>query len=346
VAIGDIEAVAAEHHDVGESPSRSGKDKKVTGKSPTRIAIGRLLHDPVAVVCGLVVLTLVVLAAIGPLINDWLQISGTPDGDYSLDANSADVLTFDGLPNEGYGPPLYGFTWKHPLGVEPGTANDNLARLLLGLRTSLLIASIATLLTTVVGVVLGLVAGFVGGWVDRGISFVTDVFLSFPYILGALALAPIVVSRWGQTDESLGRAQFWALIGILVILGWMGVARLVRGQVLSLREREFIQASRVIGAPLHRILFRELLPNLVAPIVIAVSLGLPAYVAAEAGLSYLGIGLTGQPSLGQTIAKAQGFYDLYPLYLFAPVAVVAVLVLSLNLLGDAVRDAFDPKTRR
>ena len=168
----------------------------------------------------------------------------------------------------------------------------------------------------------------------------------FPFILGALTVAPILVDRFGQDADKLEAAQLYALIAILVIFGWMGLARLIRGQVLSLREREFVQAAQVIGAPTRRILFKELLPNLVAPIVIAISLSLPAFVAFEALLSFLGIGLTGQPSLGQIVESARGYYSEYPLYLFAPVAVIATLVLALNLLGDSIRDAFDPKTRR
>ena len=122
--------------------------------------------------------------------------------------------------------------------------------------------------------------------------------------------------------------------------------RLVRGEVLSLREREFVQAARVIGVPTRRILFKELLPNLIAPIIVSISLGLPAFVTAEAGLAFLGIGVVGVPSWGQTINKAVNFFNTYPLYLYAPVLGILVLVMALNLLGDAVRDAFDPKTRR
>jgi len=130
------------------------------------------------------------------------------------------------------------------------------------------------------------------------------------------------------------------------LFGWMTLARLVRGEVLSLREREFIQAARVIGVPTRRILFKELLPNLMAPIIVSISLGLPAFVTAEAGLAYLGIGVVGVPSWGQTIDAAVPFFSTYPLFLYAPVAGVFLLVVALNLLGDAVRDAFDPKTRR
>jgi len=326
-----------------EAPRPRGKkDKDFHGRSPLQIALGRLRRDPVAVFCGLVVILLVLAGLFAPLINDILQISGEQGSKHSL--NNVTATDFDGLPI--IGPPLGDFTWDHPLGIAPGTADDNLARLLLGLRTSLLIATLATVVSTVIGVVVGLLAGFSRGWLDRVISFVVDVFLSFPFLLGALTVTPILIERFGQNADRLANAQKFALIGILVLFGWMGLARLIRGQVLSLREREFIQAAQVIGAPTSRILFRELLPNLVAPIVIAISLGLPAFVAAEAGLSFLGIGLTGEPSLGQIVESSRNYYDQYPLYLFAPVAVIATLVLALNLLGDSVRDAFDPKTRR
>ena len=205
---------------------------------------------------------------------------------------------------------------------------------------------LATVISTAVGIAIGLMAGFSRGFLDRFLSFVIDLFLSFPFLLGALALAPIITSRFSTDLDALARAQFIGLVAVLVIFGWMSLARLIRGQVLSLREREFVQSAQVIGVPTRRILFKELLPNLVAPIVVATSLSLPAYVAAEAGLSFLGIGLTGQPSLGQTILLATPYYDTYPLYLWVPVGVVAVLILALNLLGDSIRDAFDPRTRR
>lgn len=312
------------------------------GKSPFQIAMGRLRRDKVAMVCAAIVFLLLLLGILAPLINNLLHISAYQGGKYAEDP--ATMTDFDTVP--AIGPPRYPFTWEHPLGLAPGTAVDNLAYLLLGIRTSFLVAALSAIFSTVMGVVIGLVAGFSRGWLDRIISFVTDLFLSFPFLLGALALAPIIVSRFGGNDKTLGRAQLLTLVSILVIFGWMGLARLVRGQVLSLREREFILAAEVIGVPTRRILFKELLPNLVAPIVVAFSLALPAYVAAEAGLSFLGIGLSGTASLGQVINRATTWWETYPLYLFVPVAVVAVLVLALNLLGDSVRDAFDPKTRR
>jgi ABC-type dipeptide/oligopeptide/nickel transport system permease subunit len=209
-----------------------------------------------------------------------------------------------------------------------------------------MVATICTAATTVIGVTVGLIGGYARGALDKIVTFVIDVFLSFPFLLGALALAPIISGRFAEQANLLSKAQMIALISVLVVFSWMGLARLIRGQVLSLREREFVQAAVVIGVPTRRILFKELLPNMVAPIVVSISLSLPAFVAAEAGLSFLGIGLTGTPSLGQTILRATKSYSQYPLYLWAPVLTVMILVVTLNLLGDSVRDAFDPKTRR
>jgi ABC-type methionine transport system permease subunit len=192
---------------------------------------------------------------------------------------------------------------------------------------------------------LGLTAGFLGGKVDKVISFITDFFLTVPFLLAALTLAPIINQRF-STSEHYFTIQRFVLIGVLAIFGWMGIARIIRGEVLSLREREFVQAARVLGMPTSRIMIKELLPNLAAPLIIASSLLLPGFVAAEAGLAYLGIGVTSGASWGQTIDKATRYFDNYPLYLYEPMIGIVLLVLSLNLLGDAIRDALDPKTRR
>jgi ABC-type dipeptide/oligopeptide/nickel transport system permease subunit len=333
--------------ELAEAPTGSQEapeGQKLAGRSPTQIALERLRKDKLAVVCGVIVLLLILVAVFAPIITNLLNIYPTAA---TLPYSPDKVLSFQtGLPKNG--PPNHGFWSAHPLGLAPQTGVDNLARLLYGLRTSLLVASVATIASIILGVVLGLVAGFSRGWIDRIIMFVTDLFLSFPFILGALAMAPIIVSHFqnGHNLNRLYHVQLLALIFILVIFGWMGLTRLIRGQVLSLREREFVQAAQVMGVPTRMILFKELLPNLVAPIVVATSLYLPGYVTAEAGLSYLGIGITGIPSLGQTINDAQSWWDLYPLYLWAPVVTITVLVLALNLLGDSVRDAFDPRTRR
>jgi peptide/nickel transport system permease protein len=327
---------------VGTEEAPEGQ--KLAGRSPTQIAFERIRKDKTAIVCSIIVFLLVMAAILAPWICKALSIYPTTA---SAPYNASDVLDFEtGLPNNG--PPNFGFWAAHPLGLAPTTGVDNLARLLYGLRTDLLIAVVATVLSITVGVVLGLLAGFSYGWPDRIIMFITDLFLAFPFLLGALAMAPILVERFGRGDDlaRLYRVQFFALVLILTLFSWMALTRLIRGQVLSLREREFVMAAQVMGVPTRRILFKELLPNLVAPIVVATSLTLPGLITAEAGLSFLGIGVSGYPSLGQTIADAQNYWDSYPLYLWAPVITICLLVVSLNLLGDSIRDAFDPKTRR
>jgi ABC-type dipeptide/oligopeptide/nickel transport system permease subunit len=312
--------------------------KEIVGRSPLQIAFARLRTDKIAVFCFGIVLFFVIIAAFAPLVCKLFGVSLDP----VLASTRIDLFT--GMPLKG--PPLHGFDTDHPFGVAPGRGDDNLAYWIYGARTSLELATIATVISTALGVALGLVAGYAGGIVDTIISFFVDLFLTIPFLLAALALAPILSDRFGDDPDKLNTVTFYSLIGILVIFTWMGTARLIRGEVLSLREREFVQAAKVIGVPTRRILTREILPNLVAPIVVTLSLSLPALVSFEATLSFLGIGVNGRPSWGQTVDAATKYWDSYPLYLWEPVLGIVILVVALNLLGDAIRDALDPKTRR
>jgi ABC-type dipeptide/oligopeptide/nickel transport system permease subunit len=313
------------------------EDAEIAGRSPFKIALGRLRSDKIAMVCAAVVLMFIIIALFAPLLTKLFGVE-VRGGDPSADT---DMFNFPVI-----GPPDHGFTWKAPLGLAPDTGDDNLAEWFYGARTSLGIAFAATSVATIIGITIGLMAGFSRGLLDRIISFIIDVFLSLPFLLMALAVAPIIILRFNDQPSVLKYAQVISLIVILIFFGWMQLARLIRGEVLSLREREFVQAARVMGVPTRQILFKELLPNMVAPIVVSFSLGLPGFVAAEAGLSYLGIGVIGVPSWGQTVNKAVPYFDTYSLYLYAPVVGIFLLVVALNLLGDAIRDAFDPKTRR
>ena len=326
--------VGVEDHPSSAEPVR---DATVAhGKSPTRIAMDRLRKDRVAVVCVFVVLFFVLIAIFAPLL---AKLEG------------GDISSFNPSLVDEYGFPTIGITPDHWFGIEPKTGRDNFARWVYGARPSLIVAFVATLFGTAVGVVMGLLAGFLGGWVDRVISWVIDFVLSLPYLLFAIAMVPIVENMRGGsfnlTPDEQASTRFFVLIFVLSFFGWAGLARIIRGEVLSLREREFVLAAKAIGVPTRQVLFKELLPNLVAPIVISASLALPAYVTAEAGLSFLGVGLIEPiPSWGQTIAAATNWFKADPLYLWLPVLGITALVLALALLGDAVRDAFDPKTRR
>ncbi len=322
--------------DVAKLPTPE-QEKEIAGRSPLQIALGRLRSDKIAMACFAVVVIFALIAILAPLLTRLFGVE-VRTGDPSTDT---DIFNFPVI-----GPPDHGFTWKAPLGLAPNTGDDNLAEWIYGARTSLMVATISTLVSTAIGISIGLVAGFSRGWLDRVISFIIDTFLSLPFLLMALALAPIITLRFANQPQALKYAQVISLLCILSLFGWMTLARLIRGEVLSLREREFVQAARVMGVPTRQILFKELLPNMVAPIVVSISLGLPGFVTAEAGLSYLGIGIVGVPSWGQTVNKAVEYFDTYPLYLYAPVVGIFLLVVALNLLGDAIRDAFDPKTRR
>ncbi len=317
---------------------KRGKDRSdaIVGKSPMQIALGRLMRDKVAVGCFVVVVFFALTAIFADLIMKVLGVS-------TATVRPIGLLDLSGLPLDG--PPNNGFDPEHPFGIAPATARDNLAFWLKGCQTSMMIATLATIVGSLVGVTLGLVAGFAGGVVDRVVTFLIDFFLTIPFLLAALTIAPILNERFAD-QANYPQIQRWALIGVLASFGWMSIARLIRGEVLSLREREFVQAARVLGMPTRRILVRELLPNLAAPIVVSTSLMLPAFVAAEAGLSFLGIGVSDGKSWGQIIASATPYFETYPHYLYEPLLGIVLLVVSLNLLGDAIRDALDPKTRR
>lgn len=324
----------------GKPSSETMTEKSIAGRSPFQLAMQQIRRDRVAVICVIIVIFFLLVAILAPLICKLLGIS--PDaqsGTVLLDSTGP-----DGMPV--IGPPNNGFTFDHPLGISPNTARDNLALWIYGARTSITVAVVATVISTILGITVGLIAGFARGAFEAVMSWLIDFFLSMPYILVALSVAPIVIGRFATRPQLLTYAQFGALLLVLSVFGWMPLARLIRGEVLSLREREFVQAARVIGVSTPAILRRELLPNLIAPIIVFFSLSIPTFVSAEAALAYLGIGVIGIPSWGQTINLGVDYFNAYPLYLWAPIVGVLTLVVALNLLGDSIRDAFDPKTRR
>ncbi|GLY05604.1 MULTISPECIES: ABC transporter permease [Actinoplanes] len=307
------------------------------GKSPTAIAFARLRRDRVAMVSLGIFLFFVLIAIFAPLLA-------------KLEGQSPTELHIDLIDRNGY--PIIGVTGDHWFGIEPRLGRDLFARWVYGARPSLIVAGLVTLLTTIIGVTIGLIAGFVGGWTDRILSWVIDFVLSLPYLLFAIAVPAVLLTVFvgnaeGADATQVAEIRFVSLILVLSFFGWAGLARLIRGEVLSLREREFIQAARVLGVPTRQVLFKELLPNLVGPIIVSASIALPSYIVTEAGLTFLGVGLVEPtPSWGYTISTAVTFYRAHPIFLWVPVIGITVLVLALSLLGDAIRDAFDPRTRR
>jgi peptide/nickel transport system permease protein len=303
----------------------------IEGRSLGRIAWLRLRRDKAAM-GGLVVVVLLILIAIfGPF---FVQNPNT----YHANLINA---TFS-RPNG----PLGGISAAHPLGVEPITGRDMLARVVVGARYSLLIGFLATLLAVVIGAIMGVIAGYFGGWVDSVIARAMDIFLAFPLLVFAIALVGVIPgSAFGLSGNTL---RVSLLVFIIGFFAWPYMGRIIRGQTLSLREREFVDAARSLGARGPYVMFRELLPNLVGPILVYATLLIPTNILFEAALDYLGVGLIPPtPSWGQMLSNAvtQGFYAVDPMYMIIPGVAIFITVMAFNLFGDGLRDAFDPRSR-
>lgn len=301
-----------------------------TARSPLQLFWRRLRADRVALGALVVVVVLVLAALLAPLI---VKLAGAP-GPNVQDTRAVDA----------FGTPL-GPSGEHIFGVDP-LGRDVFARTLYGARVSLLVGIVGTAIAVVLGVMVGLLAGYYRGWVDTVLSRTLDVVLSFPVLLLGIGIA----SACSLGNGCFGGAVTPGLrtvILVIALVSWTAIARVVRGQVLSLREREFVVAARSLGASDRRIVFREILPNLAAPIVVYSSLLLPQTILFEAALSFLGVGVSPPTaSWGWMIADASENFDTQWWYMLFPGAALLVTVLAFNLLGDGLRDALDPRTER
>ncbi|MDT4988873.1 MAG: peptide/nickel transport system permease protein [Micromonosporaceae bacterium] len=311
----------------------SPSDRSIQGRSLSRIAWTRLKRDKVAMTGAGVVVVLIAVAILAPVI---VKLFGHPPLEFHQTLIDATLQT----PKGKYG----GMSWDFPFGLEPVSGRDIFSRIVYGSRISLLIAFLATALSVVIGTVMGVIAGYVGGWVDALISRTMDVFLAFPLLVFAIALAGVVPDRaFGLRGDTLRIAL---LIFIIGFFNWPYVGRIIRGQTLSLREREFVDAARSLGARPPYIIFREVLPNLVAPILVYSTLLIPANILFEAALSFLGVGVRPPtPTWGGMLADAVHYYQIAPHYMIFPGLAIFVTVLAFNLFGDGLRDALDPRAR-
>ena len=311
----------------------------IKGRSPWQIVWSRLRRDKVSMVALVMSTLMVLLAIVSPILAHFEIINP--------DLNHPDLVTGLGSMPEGFGG---GMSWAHPLGVEPGTGRDIFARILTGLTTSLTVAILATVFSLVVGVILGIIAGFARGRTDWWISRFMDLVLSFPSTLMLLSLQLILVQMIANAMGQPASAAAPKIVFMIIVLGFFGfpqIARIIRGQVLSLREREFIEAAQSLGAKRGRIYFTELLPHLWAPILVFATLVMPANIAAEATLGFLGVGLNPPASsLGSMLNASVNYALPDPAYFLIPGLAVFIVVLSFNLLGDGLRDALDPKSGR
>ncbi|MFC7219060.1 ABC transporter permease [Streptomyces polyrhachis] len=308
--------------------------KAIQGRSPWQIAWTRLKRDRVALAGGIVVVFLVLVAVFAPLI---VSLFGHPPDEFHEEL----IDPLFGTPTGDWG----GISKDFLFGVEPINGRDVFSRVVYGARVSLLVAFLAAMFAVVLGTLFGVVAGFFGGWVDAVISRVMDMLLSFPQLLFTIALIAVVPnSVAGFSGTGLRMAVLIVVIGFF---GWPYVARIVRGQTLSLREREYVEAATSLGAGRGYIIFRELLPNLIAPITVYTTLMIPTNILTEAALSFLGVGVKPPTaSWGQMLSKAITTYETDPMFVIIPGLAIFVTVLAFNLFGDGVRDALDPKGSR
>jgi len=291
--------------------------KAIEGRSPWLLAWQRLRRDRVAMISLVVVVLIILMAVFAPLAT-W--ITGHPPNEQYRQIG----LTADGLPK---GPSSQFWFGTDDLG------RDIFVRIAYGARISLLVGVVSTGIAVAIGDIVGLAAGFFGGLVDTVLARLVDVILCVPFLLVAIALVSI-------TGPSLSITIF-----VIGFFSWASVARIVRGQVLSLREREFVEAARSLGASDSRIMFVDILPNVLAPVIVYTTLLIPVVIVVEATLAFLGLGLPPPTAdWGGMLSDGQNYYTTAWWYLFCPGAALLITTLAFNLFGDGVRDAFDPRS--
>ncbi len=224
---------------------------------------------------------------------------------------------------------------EHPFGTSR-QGYDIMARTFWGARTSVIIGFFAMIGSTLIGGTIGALAGYLGGWFDEVVSRITDIFFAVPLILGAIVVA-----------TRLGEMNLWTVILVLSVFGWTNIARIMRGAVISTKGQDYVTSSIALGASSPSVLLKHVIPNAIAPVIVTATVNLGVFIVAEATLSFLGVGLpTSAVSWGGDISDARDALRTQPSMLFYPSVALAVTVLSFIMLGDAVRDALDPKARK
>jgi peptide/nickel transport system permease protein len=301
----------------------------VAARSPLQLFWRRFRRDRVALASLGFIVFLVVIALAAPLVVSILGLPGPDVQNLNL--------------TDSFGSPL-GPSWAHPFGVDQ-LGEDVMSRVIYGTRVSLEVGIIGTAISTFIGVVIGMFAAFYRGWVDMLLSRFMDIVLSIPILLLGLGLGAACGVR--GCVKGLVQPGLTTIIFIICIATWPYVGRIVRGLVLSMREREFVEASRALGASDMRIMFREILPNLTAPIIVYASLMIPTNILLEAALSFLGVGIRPPTaSWGGMIAQAAPIFNTAWWFMVFPGLALLLTVLAFNLLGDGLQDALNPRNTR
>jgi len=303
--------------EVLDETGEAAVSRKIEGRSPLRLAYERLRADRAAKIALGTILVIVLLAILAPV---FAKIVGHGPNQQFIDIGQ----------NANGGPvPPSGTFW---LGTD-NNGRDLFVRILYGARISLLVGVLATGISVVLGVLFGLTAGYIGGFVDTVIARFIDVMLSIPFLILAISIAFI------------SGASLWLVIGIIGVLSFTYPARIVRGQVISIKGREFVEAARALGAGPWRIMFVDILPNVMAQVIVYATLLIPLAIVAEASLSFLGVGVPPPTAdWGSMISDASGWYQYgYWWFLLFPCLALLITTLAFNIFGDSVRDALDPR---
>jgi peptide/nickel transport system permease protein len=296
--------------------------QKIEGRSTWQLAWMRLRRDRAAMVSLGVIIVIVLVAIFAPA---FASVTGHGVNQQFRQTG----LSADGLPRAPSG--------RFLLGTDD-QGRDILVRIAYGTRISLLVGVLATLITVSIGAILGIAAGYFGGFIDTVIARSIDIVLSLPYLLFAISLVSI---------NFLGGPGLGIIVFVIAVFSWAAVARVIRGQVLSLREKEYVEAARSLGASSTRLMFVDLLPNVIAQLIVYATLLIPVVIVFEAILSYLGLGVPPPTAdWGQMISESQAVYQQAWWFLVFPSLALVVTTLAFNILGDGVRDALDPRFER
>ncbi len=302
----------------------------IVTRSPLQLFWLRFRTDKLALVAGVFLILLILVAIFAPVV---ISIFGAPSPDL-MDSSSLDI----------FGTPT-GPSSAHFFGVDQ-LGRDVFTRTIYGARVSLIVAFVSTGLATGFGVLAGLLAGYFRGWTDTLISRSVDVLLAIPYLLLATGLAA-ACSFGNGCLGGLIKPGIPVVVAVISFTSWTYMARIIRGQTLSIREKEYVEAARSVGASDRRIIFREVLPNLIAPIIVYASTLLPQVILYESALSFLGVGVQPPtPSWGQMIADATSNFDTEWWYMLFPGIALLLTVLAFNFVGDAMQDALNPRARK